>query len=118
VAKPELGNRHQCNRCGARFFDLNKSPITCPKCGTNSQAASLSRAVQSASAADEDDSEARPVAELVSLEEADTGEEKVPATADDDVEIEAADDTILEEEEEGSDDVGDLIDCEIAEGER
>jgi uncharacterized protein (TIGR02300 family) len=118
VAKPELGNRHQCNRCGARFFDLNKSPITCPKCGTISQAASLSRAVQSASAADEDDSEARPVAELVSLEEADTGEEKVPATADDDVEIEAADDTILEEEEEGSDDVGDLIDFEIAEEER
>ena len=76
----------------------------------------MSRAVQSASAADEDDSEARPVAELVSLEEADTGEEKVPATADDDVEIEAADDTILEEE--GSDDVGDLIDCEIAEEER
>ena len=109
MAKPELGNRHQCRSCGARFFDLNKSLITCPKCGTISRAAPLSRAVQSASAADE---------ELVSLEEADTGEEKVPATADDDVEIESADDTILEEEEEGSDDVGDLIDCEIAEEER
>jgi hypothetical protein len=69
-------------------------------------------------ATDEDDSEAGPVAELVSLEEADAGEEKVPATADDDVEIEAADDTILEEEEEDSDDVGDLIDGEIGEEER
>jgi hypothetical protein len=67
-------------------------------------------------AADEDDSEAGPVAELVSLEEADAGEEKVPAAADDDVEIEAADDTILEEED--SDDVGDLIDGEIGEEER
>jgi Protein of unknown function (FYDLN_acid) len=27
VAKPELGNKHQCQNCGARFFDLNKSPI-------------------------------------------------------------------------------------------
>ena len=36
-----------------------------------------------------------------------------PVTADDDVEIEAADDTFLEEEEEDSDDVVDLIDGEI-----
>ena len=118
MTKPELGNRHQCKRCGARFFDLNKSPITCPRCGTIFQAASHSRAAHGAPAADEDDSEAGPVAELVSLEEADAGEEKVPAAADDDVEIEAADDTILEEEEEDSDDVGDLIDGEIGKEER
>src|ERR1700731_4441996 len=92
--------------------------ITCPRCGTIFQAASHSRAAHVAPAADEDDSEAGPVAELVSLEEADAGEEKVPAAADDDVQIEAADDTILEEEEEDSDDVGDLIDGEIGEEER
>jgi len=33
--------------------------------------------------------------------------------ADDDTEIEAVDDTFLEEEEEDADDVGDLIDGEI-----
>jgi hypothetical protein len=58
-----------------------------------------------------------PAAELVPLEEADAGEDKVVVVADDDVEIEPADDPFLEEEEEDSDDVGDLIDGEIGEEE-
>ena len=58
-----------------------------------------------------------PVAELVSLEEADAGEDKVVGVADDDVEIEPADDPFLEEEEEDNDDVGHLIDGEIGEEE-
>ena len=53
---------------------------------------------------------------LVPLEEADAGEDKVVAVADDDTEIEA-DDTFLEEEEEDADDVGDLIDGEIGDEE-
>jgi uncharacterized protein (TIGR02300 family) len=116
VAKPELGNKHHCQNCGTRFFDLNKSPVICPKCGTVSQALPLSRAAHSA-AAEEDDTEAVPAAELVSLEEADAGEDKVVVAADDDVEIEPADDPFLEEEEEDNDDVGDLIDGEIGEEE-
>lgn len=34
VAKPELGTKRQCQSCGARFYDLAREPITCPKCGT------------------------------------------------------------------------------------
>ena len=34
MAKPELGAKRQCQNCGAKFFDLNKNPIVCPKCGT------------------------------------------------------------------------------------
>ena len=117
MAKPELGNKHQCQNCGVCFFDLNKSPITCPKCGTVVQASPLSRATQRAAVADEDESETRPVAELDSLKKADAGEDTVPARADDDVEIEAGDDTLLEEEEEDSDDVGDLIYGEIGDEE-
>lgn len=117
MAKPELGNKHHCQNCGTRFFDLNKSPVTCPKCGTVSQAAPLPRAVHGAAPADEEDTEAAPAAELVSLEEADAGDDKAAAAADDEVEIEPADDPFLEEEEEDSDDVGDLIDGEIGEEE-
>ena len=62
-----------------------------------------------------DKREVVPVAELVSLEEADAGEDKVVVVADDDVEIEPADDPFLEEEEEDNDDVGHLIDGEIGE---
>jgi len=117
VAKPELGSKHQCQNCGTRFFDLNKSPAVCPKCGTVSQAVPLARAAQAA-AGEEDENEAVPAAELVSLDEADAGEDKVPVVADEDVEIEPADDdTFLEEEEEDNEDVGDLIDGELGEDE-
>ena len=34
MAKPELGTKRLCAGCGAKFYDLNKDPITCPKCGT------------------------------------------------------------------------------------
>jgi uncharacterized protein (TIGR02300 family) len=117
VAKPELGNKHHCQNCGARFFDLNKSPITCPKCGTIFHATLLSRVAHQAAVTDDEDTPAGAGAVLVPLEEADAGEDKVVAVADDDTEIEAVDDTFLEEEEEDSDDVGDLIDGEIGDEE-
>src|SRR5437764_2799248 len=34
VAKPELGTKRLCANCGAKFYDLNKDPIVCPKCHT------------------------------------------------------------------------------------
>ena len=122
MAKPDLGGKHQCQNCGTKFFDLRKDPITCPKCGTVFQPVALSRTAARAAAAatsdDDDDAPADASAELVSLEDAETGEEKVVVAADDDVEIEeAADDTFLEEEEEGSDDVSDLIDGDIEDDE-
>jgi hypothetical protein len=54
---------------------------------------------------------------LVSLDEADAGEDKVAGVADDDVEIEAGDETLLEEEEEDADDVGILLVGEIGDEE-
>jgi uncharacterized protein (TIGR02300 family) len=33
MTKPELGTKRLCASCGARFYDLLHSPITCPKCG-------------------------------------------------------------------------------------
>jgi uncharacterized protein (TIGR02300 family) len=38
VTKPELGTKRSCVQCGAKFYDLNQSPITCPKCGAVSEA--------------------------------------------------------------------------------
>src|SRR5215467_15521723 len=34
VAKPELGTKRLCANCGAKFYDLSKDPIICPKCHT------------------------------------------------------------------------------------
>ena len=107
VAKPELGNKHQCQNCGARFFDLNKSPIRCPKCGTVCQDAPLplmahhatgsslraKSRFRTAAVADDEEPPAGAETVLVSLDEADAGEDKVAVVADDDVEIEAGDET-------------------------
>ncbi len=32
MTKPELGTKRRCNSCEAKFFDLNKETIVCPKC--------------------------------------------------------------------------------------
>ena len=32
MTKPQLGVKRDCPNCGARFYDLSKSPAHCPKC--------------------------------------------------------------------------------------
>jgi uncharacterized protein (TIGR02300 family) len=34
VSKTEWGHKRICQSCGTRFYDLRRSPIACPKCGT------------------------------------------------------------------------------------
>jgi uncharacterized protein (TIGR02300 family) len=123
VAKPELGSKRQCQSCGAKFYDLNKDPIICPKCGTVFQAVAATRGRPEpvANRAEEDEVEVDPAAgpELVSLDEveAEEADKDLPIEG---VEIEdeiAEDDTFLEEEEEGDDDVADLIDGDIEDDE-
>ncbi len=118
MPKPDLGSKRQCQNCSAKFFDLNKDPIVCPKCGTVYQVTPLSAraAARAAPVADDEEAEADTGAELVPLEEADADEDKVVAAVVDDgdeVEDDAADDTFLEEEEDGGDNVSDLIDGDI-----
>jgi uncharacterized protein (TIGR02300 family) len=122
LAKPELGTKHQCQNCGAKFFDLNKDPIVCPKCGTVFQVAAAARARPAAKAEEEEEEVATPAGvEVVSLDEVEAGEEKAAAEpvvddidVEDDAEEDAADDPFLEEEEEDDDDVTNLIDGDIA----
>jgi len=33
LVKADLGTKRGCPSCGARFYDLTKRPIECPKCG-------------------------------------------------------------------------------------
>mgnify|MGYP001464982970 FL=1 len=34
MANPEWGKKRICLACNTKFYDLNKSPIICPSCGT------------------------------------------------------------------------------------
>ena len=122
MAKPELGIKRLCASCGAKFYDLSKSPIVCPKCSTVYEV-TLPRARsdgRGAAAAAVVPEPAAAEVETVSLEEADaeaTGQVKaeVPESVDDievDETIEDDDDddsTFIAEEEEGDDDVTDII---------
>jgi uncharacterized protein (TIGR02300 family) len=118
LAKPELGMKRQCQSCGARFFDLSKNPIVCPKCGAVFVGAARTRV---ASKEDEADVEmAAPAGvDIVSLDEVEAAEEKTVETAVDDIDVvddssDAEDNSFLEEEEEDDDDVTNLIDGDIA----
>ncbi len=34
MATKDLGNKHLCTSCGAKFYDMGNLPPTCPKCET------------------------------------------------------------------------------------
>jgi uncharacterized protein (TIGR02300 family) len=124
VAKPELGLKRQCMSCGAKFYDLNRDPAVCPKCGTVFQAVAMSRAAAPAVARsttpDDEDTELEAAGpEMVSLDEVEAGENEKEIPADDDIDVgdDDGDDTFLEDEEEGDDDVSDLIDSDLEDDE-
>ena len=37
MGKVDLGEKLTCSSCGARYYDLKKSPAACPKCGTENE---------------------------------------------------------------------------------
>ena len=124
MARPELGVKRQCMSCGAKFYDLNKNPIACPKCATVFQAAAPTRVAAPVAAARqrvEEEPDVEPAGpELVSLEEVEAGEAEKDPVIEDDIEVAedvGGDDTFLETEEEGEDDVAGLIDGDIEDDE-
>ena len=127
MAKPELGTKRLCSNCGVKFYDLNKDPIVCPKCATVMALAAVAArprpetaAARAAARAPEEEVVAPETAdaEFVSLEEADAeAQGKKPEAeaiegAEEDVELEdeGMDDApFIEEQEEGDEDVTDII---------
>ena len=131
MAKSELGTKRLCASCGAKFYDLSKDPIVCPKCETVFHPVVLSTRSRPSEAARTPVAPLAPVVaevpeiadvELVSLEEADAesgGTKKAAATSDVDAEVEgddvevaddgAEDDTFLEADEDEGDDVSDIV---------
>jgi len=123
VVKPELGTKRICPVTGRKFYDLNKDPVISPYTGQIVPIAvpvargARPEAPRPAPEADEADENAD--VELVSLEDADEeasgGAAKTAAAVDDDLEIDDDvesnddEDTFLEEDEDGDDDVTDLI---------
>lgn len=134
MAKADLGTKRICPTTGKKFYDLNKTPVISPYTGEvvpivtapppRTRADAAARASAAAAAAATAASvvpEPAEAEELVSLEEADaeenTGKVKavVPET-EDDIEIDETldddeddDSTFIADEEEGDEDVTDII---------
>lgn len=130
MVKAELGTKRSCPSCATRFYDLMKSPITCPKCGATFMAeVILPSKGESPQAAPkprpvvEPEVEAVPDVELVSLEEAEApAEDETAAIEDVDLgeEVPVAgeeDDVFLEAEEEDEAAVPDIIPSDATEEE-
>ena len=100
VGRPELGTKCACASCSERFYDLNRSPAVCPKCGTaqppvsvrtrrpvrpNPGSAHMSRRSQQSTA--EDEGEPLAAVEADEDEDADTPEDvpEIDADVDGDV---------------------------------
>jgi uncharacterized protein (TIGR02300 family) len=129
VTKPELGTKRLCVSCGARFYDLNKSPITYHKCGTPFEVVptpTRPRFDQRVAVRKlEPEAEEVQEADMISLEEADAEmqSKKAPAPTEGVEEIEDietdetieddAGDTFIEEVEEEDTDISEIMDEDI-----
>jgi len=51
MSRPEFGIKHTCEACAERFYDLNRSPVICFKCGAQQSPAKprMYRAVRTGS---------------------------------------------------------------------
>ena len=131
MAKSDLGTKRICPTTGKKFYDLNKNPVISPYTGEGvpiapippprTRADAAARASAAAASAAEATPEPVEAEELVPLEEADAEENtgKVKAVvpeSEDDIEIDETiegddddDSTFIADEEEGDEDVTDII---------
>ena len=131
MAKSDLGTKRICPTTGKKFYDLNKSPVISPYTGEvvpiapvvppRAARGDAARAAAAASANTAADTPEPAEVEEVSLEEADAEENtgKVKAVvpeSEDDIEVDETiedddddDSTFIPDEEEGDEDVTDII---------
>ena len=103
MAKAEWGLKRTCQSCGAKFYDMNRSPIACPKCGANFDPEALLKARRSKPAA--------AAAKAAPVEEADPVEAVVVVEGDEKEEEE--EEAVMEDTSElgqDSDDVEEVVD--------
>lgn len=84
VAKPEWGHKRMCLSCGARFYDLNRNPITCPKCGSEFDPEAFVKLKRGRGAVVEEKA-AAPKAAVADDLEGDDLEDDIDTDSDDDV---------------------------------
>lgn len=98
MVQEELGLKHQCTRCDALFYDLNKNPITCP-CGYPHDVEAARKLQRAQAMIDEENQSDDDEGDLLSA--VDVDDEGMVTTSDDDTIIEDTSDL-----DGGNDDIG------------
>ena len=97
MPKAEWGVKRTCLGCGARFYDLTRTPVVCPKCDEELDIAVQQKPKRTKPAA------RKPAAKVVATNTDDLVDD---ADAADDVEVDAgsvSDDAVLETDDDDSD---------------
>ena len=98
MTKHELGQKHLCTNCGVKFYDLTRTPPTCPECETVVEPVVRARPTRSAAKPKPKPVETKPAATEETAPLADANSES--ETSDDD---DASDDVIEDVSELGED---------------
>lgn len=82
LANPELGAKQICPACQTKFYDLNRRPALCPKCGTafDPEEAVRSRRVRARTTAPDYESDDPPAVKVADEEETEGFEDEVETT--------------------------------------
>ena len=102
MVKADWGLKRMCQHCGARFYDMRRDPITCPKCSAVFDPAVQLRPRRQAREEPVRPAPPPPVAKAVVEEEAAIGE--VDDEVEEGAEEEEKDETIEDASELGEDD--------------
>ncbi len=101
MVKLEWGSKRACQNCQSKFYDLQKSPILCPKCGSVYELVVTTRKGRKAAVHEDEDLKLQGL----------VGEEGILDDVDLDVDLVDGDDLIHDEEDldHDLDDVADVI---------
>jgi predicted RNA-binding Zn-ribbon protein involved in translation (DUF1610 family) len=102
VVKLEWGTKRTCQSCTARFYDLRRSPILCPKCGETFEIQTAGRRTRSRTSPIDDE-------KLITLP---LGDDLLGADIDlpADLDADLDDDTLIEDTSDLGEDLDDMSD--------
>ncbi len=121
MAKIDLGVKRHCQECDVKFYDLGRTPITCPKCGAVFKVETprkSARAVRSAAPAEK--KEKKPIASAKTKDDAPADATAASGDDDKDAELESGDsgaNAVMEDTSElgeDADDVAEVVESSAA----
>ena len=120
MVKASWGTKRTCQNCAARFYDLNKSPIKCPKCGREHDREDFVKVRRGRASAAATAASAAAAAAAAKLALAKTKKAEDPALEDEAADIEA-DDAALEDTDDLADEAEEIeveVEDDKGEGDR